>query len=258
MKHFIYFILFITFFQSNAQSIYLSTDSDAESISLATRINAEGLVINELMPSNSETVQDQDGGYDDWVELYNNSDVAISLVGYRLSDKPAEPDKWVFPNATISPKSYIIIWADEEQEQAGLHCNFKLSAAGESVILSDPSGVIIDQVTFPIVGDEKTYGRYPNGTGDFIELNPTYNVQNTIISSTSKTDHGQILVYPNPFSDYIKIDQNNPIHLVRIIDINGKEVYRATTSSKLLDLSHLNPGVYILEINHKKAIKIIK
>ena len=44
------------------------------------------LVINEFMASNETTVTDSEGEYEDWVELYNNSDEEISLNGYFLSD----------------------------------------------------------------------------------------------------------------------------------------------------------------------------
>ena len=43
---------------------------------------AGGLVVNELMADNQTTLQDSEGEFDDWVELYNNSGSDIYLNGY--------------------------------------------------------------------------------------------------------------------------------------------------------------------------------
>src|SRR5690606_32662758 len=61
-------------------------DIDATYITIA-----EGdLVINEIMASNVTTVVDQDGEYDDWLELYNNSTETLSLDNLYLSDDPTD------------------------------------------------------------------------------------------------------------------------------------------------------------------------
>jgi len=221
-------------------------------------LSAGGLVINEIMASNTKTIQDQDGEYDDWIELYNNSDATINLENYKLSDKLDALDKWTFPSATIAPNSYLIIWADEDQEQAGLHCNFKLSASGESVALSDANGTVLDQVTFPILGEEKTYGRYPNGTGNFAELDPTYNAENTVSLATKTSNDFRVNVYPNPFNDKITVDSEHKINSLRIIDVNGRVMLSSNDGSKTISTSNLSPGVYILEINHQKVVKVVK
>ncbi|MFK7781749.1 CotH kinase family protein [Psychroserpens sp.] len=65
------------------------------------------LVVNELMASNATTVADQDGEYDDWVELYNNSSETISLDNLYLSDDPTDLLAWQFPTGiTMAPGEY--------------------------------------------------------------------------------------------------------------------------------------------------------
>ena len=140
---------------------------------------AGNVVINELMASNGTTVADQDGEYDDWIELYNNDSSSIDLGGYYLSDDSTDITQWQFPAGTvIGANDYLIVWADNDENQTGLHTNFKLSASGEDVILSDTSGMIIDQISFTTQVTDSTYGRYPNGTGDFEMMFPTYNDEN--------------------------------------------------------------------------------
>ena len=138
----------------------------------------KSVVINELMPSNS-TIPDQNGEFDDWIELYNLKSGTIDLSGYYLSDNKANPRKWQMPSGTyIVPNGYLIIWADNDTLQTGLHANFKLSASGESVVLSDPGNSIIDEVDFPAPTQELTYSRRPNGTGKFTWQAPSPNTTN--------------------------------------------------------------------------------
>jgi hypothetical protein len=140
--------------------------------------NAE-VVINELMPVNSNTVADNYGEFDDWIELFNKSASTIDLSGYYLSDNHKKPSKWQFPEGTeIGGKGYLIIWADGDSTQFGLHTNFKLSSAGEEVVLTKPDLTIIDKILFPAPTIELSYSRVPNGTGDFKWQYPTFNKSN--------------------------------------------------------------------------------
>jgi hypothetical protein len=137
------------------------------------------VVINELMPLNSTTATDQDGEYDDWIELYNNSDEAIDLSGYYLSDNDNDVTKWQFPEGTtIEGNGYLIIWADNDTLQTGLHACYKLSADGEEVVLSKPNKTVIDEVEFGGVTTEVSYSRIPNGTGSFSWQTPTFDCAN--------------------------------------------------------------------------------
>ena len=46
-----------------------------------------GLVINEWMPFNENEEEDEFGEYNDWIELFNNSNQSINLEGYFISNK---------------------------------------------------------------------------------------------------------------------------------------------------------------------------
>ena len=135
-------------------------------------------VINEFMADNVATVADPSGEYDDWVELYNNGETPFSLNGYFLSDNASDPGQWAFPDTTVAPGEYLVVWTDNDEDQEGLHANFKLSTSGEAIILSDPGMNIIDEVIFGIQKSDTTTGRYPNGTGSFMEMPPTFGSQN--------------------------------------------------------------------------------
>ena len=109
-----------------------------------------GLVINEVMASNTSVIADQNGEFDDWVELYNNNSFSINLNGYYLSDNENDLLKWSFPNVSIAPNSYLIVWCDTAgNTQTGLHTNFRLSSDQEEVYLTDPLGLSLIHISEP-------------------------------------------------------------------------------------------------------------
>jgi hypothetical protein len=137
------------------------------------------VVVNEVMPVNSVTAADQNGEYDDWIELYNLSSSPVNLSGYYLSDNKKEPGKWKFPQGTnIAAKGYLIVWADNDTTETGLHANFKLSSEGEDAVISNPEKTILDKVSFPAQSLELSWSRVPNGTGEFKWQTPTFNKSN--------------------------------------------------------------------------------
>ena len=111
------------------------------------------LVLNEFMASNTVTIQDAFGDYDDWIEIYNHGLEAVDLSDMYLTDDLDETDKWRFaasdPDLTTIPAGgYLLIWADNEPEQGPLHAPFKLSAGGEQIGLYDQEGRLIDAIRF--------------------------------------------------------------------------------------------------------------
>src|SRR4030042_2961181 len=105
---------------------------------LADQSNMEGipLAINEFMASNSDCIQDPQGQYDDWVEIHNYGPDAINIGGMYLTDNLSVPTKWRIPAnktapTTIPEGGYLLIWADNDTTDAGLHANYKLDADGE-------------------------------------------------------------------------------------------------------------------------------
>jgi len=130
------------------------------------------LVINEVMASNNTWIQDPQGQYDDWIEIYNYGVNAVNIGGMYLTDNPSSPTKWQIPvnspsATTIAARGYLLIWADDDITDRGLHANFKLNANGEQIALFDRDGTtLIDSITFPNQTTDISYGRYPDGSDD--------------------------------------------------------------------------------------------
>lgn len=78
---------------------------------LSTISYSQSVIINEFMSSNRSTIADENGDYEDWIELYNTTNDSINLEGWGLSDNESKPYKWVFPNITIAPNDYLLLFA---------------------------------------------------------------------------------------------------------------------------------------------------
>ena len=136
------------------------------------------VIINELMASNTSTLADPQGEFDDWVELHNLSDQEVNLTGRYLSDEPDNPRKWAFPADTaIAPGGYLLVWADEDGTATpGLHASFKLSADGEQIFLTDTDAnlnTILDSVTFGRQETDRSYGRSSADPDEWLIQAPT-------------------------------------------------------------------------------------
>ena len=143
------------------------------------RVQNSPVVINELLPINDNVAADQNGQFEDYIELYNLTDEDVDLSGYYLTDSKKNPKKWQFPDGTyISGNDYLIIWADSDTLQAGLHTNYKLSSDGEKVLLLTPELNIMDETEYPSTVIQQSWARIPNGTGKFEWATPTFNAPN--------------------------------------------------------------------------------
>jgi len=131
-----------------------------------------GLVINEFMADNTAFMDSSDGSYDDWIELYNAGNQTIELKGYYLTDKPANPAEWALPDISIAPGGYLLIWADDDLSDPGLHANFKLSKGGEFVGLYriDGNTVAVDSLSFGSQATNASYGRYPDASSHWYAM----------------------------------------------------------------------------------------
>ncbi|KAA3653667.1 MAG: hypothetical protein DWQ10_18250 [Calditrichaeota bacterium] len=81
------------------------------SVFLLPSLQAQDIVINEVMSSNGNTLADEKNDFPDWIELFNKSEKSIKLEGWLLSDNADELDKWAFPGIEIAPGAYSIIFA---------------------------------------------------------------------------------------------------------------------------------------------------
>jgi len=141
-------------------------------------LNETGVYISEVMASNDSAVANTSAEYVDWIEIYNSSADVVDLSGYGLSDNLGRARKWQFPDGTIIlPGEYKLIWCDGDAAASvsgELHTSYGLmKAGGFSVVLSDPTGKILDKLVLPEVPTNVSYGRTMGREGFFYYDVPT-------------------------------------------------------------------------------------
>ncbi len=86
---------------------------------------------------------------------------------------------------------------------------------------------------------------------------------NIIVTGIKETVKQDILIYPNPVRDYFKIESEETIKIVEIIDSSGRILLRQQVNTGKIEISFENysSGNYLLYIttnNEKITRKIIK
>jgi hypothetical protein len=123
------------------------------------------------MVDNSTVLEDEDGDFSDWVEIYNGGSTPINLVGYGLSDDENDPDKWEFESNVIQPNEFLIVFCSDKDRTFGseLHTNFKLSGSDE-LILTNPQGSILDEKDLESSAFDVSMGYVVDGGGQTAEF----------------------------------------------------------------------------------------
>ena len=145
---------------------YPNTSSGYTAALAANKLPLGDVYISEMLGSNQGSKAAPDGNYYDWVEIHNASGSAVSLAGYGISNNPKNPAKWVFPDITLNPDEYQVVYASglnkaDGQKKNDLHLSFNISAAGESLFLFDASGTLIDKLSAGAFHVDVSYGRSP-------------------------------------------------------------------------------------------------
>lgn len=238
-------------------------EHEYHSLNITIVLPATGdILINELMADNGSTAYDSNGENDDWVELYNSTSTAKDLSGLYLSDDISNLMKWQIPLGTaVNANDVLIIWTDNDSEQSGLHANFKLSSAGESLILSDGT-TIYDQVDFGQQTSDISYARCPDG-GTFTLTWPTFDMLNNCSLGLNELLLSSVTVYPNPTNDLFTI-QSDVSGTYSISDLSGRLIDAGIleTGTTLFNAQNWQAGNYLVRILDKdanaKTIRLIR
>jgi hypothetical protein len=130
---------------------------------------APALQISEFMAVNQKTVQDADGEYSPWIEIYNPTTADVSLNGWALTDDTNNLMQWRFPDVKLldaananESDNFMVVFAsgkDRTDNTAELHTNFRLPASGGYLALVDPSGTIVSVFnSYPAQVADVSYG----------------------------------------------------------------------------------------------------
>ncbi len=219
---------------------------------------AMGVVINEFVASNSGAAgRDAAGDAEDWVELYNPTDAPVRLGGYTLTDNLARPDKWALPDTTIPARGFLVVWADEEQEEGPLHASFKLSASGEALGLYR-AGAALDTLSFGAQAQNVATGRAPDGTGPFRVLRaPTLGLPNAAAVAAAAAPvvpAFTLHAFPNPATGPVTLRFGRAVGVaavVTVFDVLGRPIARfdAPAGAEAVRWeADVPPGLYLVRL----------
>lgn len=225
-----------------------------------TTAGAGDIVINELLTYNATGATDASGAHEDWIELFNTTGNPLGLNGLYISDDPTNHLKCALPDVIVPAYGFLIVWADEDPGSTNeVHANFKLSSAGEVVVLSNASGTVLDSVAFAIIPTDQSYGRCPNGYGPWMTYSsPSFAGWNICPGSVNENEtQSGIAVYPNPAGDVLNVkifDDGAPAYT--LVSSTGELVRSGTFTQKenAIDLSGLADGMYILMVRDENGV----
>jgi len=133
------------------------------------------VVVNEVFSSGSDPLSDPD-----WVELKNIGSSPMDLSGYRVRDDKTTAT--LPAGTTLAAGKYLLIYCDDAPDGGAsdrIHVPFKLGGQDEFYLLA-PDGSSIDGVAWnsTLVTSGRSYGRLPDGTGQYLALTPTPGARN--------------------------------------------------------------------------------
>jgi predicted extracellular nuclease len=146
------------------------------------------LKINEFLAANDQCCDDGNGEMEDFIEIFNPGTENVDIGGLWITDNLSDVSDWEqipttdATTTTVAAAGHIVIWADKDQSSQGiLHTDdIKLSAGGEQIgiiFISGTDTVFVDSLTFGAQTDDISYGRYPDGSDNWIFLIPPAQAQ---------------------------------------------------------------------------------
>ncbi len=215
------------------------------------------LVINEFVASNDSTsmIMDAEGEFEDWIELYNNTDQEIDLFGFYLSDNASNPRKWRFPaGVTIGPNEFLIVWADKNESEEGVHAGFELAKDGEHIVITHQDGTVVDSISYGQQVTNVPSARVPNGTGDFVNQEETFNATNGEMVAVVNPEDLGFSVYPNPANTFVQVtfdetmSTNASLRIRNALGQTISEVALNNSRTHSFAIDKLGEGIYFMEV----------
>lgn len=230
---------------------------------------AAPIKINEVSASNDMLVNDL-FKKDDWVELYNTTDVDLNVNGLYLSDNAAKPTKYQIsaPNdeaAIIPAHGHLIVWCSKREALTDIHASFKLgNDEGSVVVLSSSADFVAnnpayfeanpelkefaDTLHYGPMAYDQTVGRYPDGGNSYYLFHhPTIKYANSI--QNADTFVGKDIISALVETGIVEVATADDKANASYFTVNGVFVGK--------NLKTLPNGIYV-EVSGNRSRKVIK
>jgi hypothetical protein len=248
------------------------------SLLLPVALFAQTLVINEFLASNDAGLQDPQGDFDDWVELYNYGASDVDIAGMFFTD--GDEDLWEIPaefpeETTIEAGGYLVLWFDKDSDDGPLHIEAKLSGGGEAVFMYATDGTtVVDSHEYGEQVEDISEGRESDGADTWVFFEtPTPGASNdgTAVSPADGPDSfGISNAWPNPFNPGTTLEftlSTGEAASVTIFDLLGRKVFVAVdgflpagTQQLTLDFSGYGvpAGVYLAALETASQKDVVR
>ena len=230
----------------------------------------ETVEFSEAVSVNTKYLAGPYGTYHDFIELHNNTDSAIDLTGWYLSDNAKKLRKASLDGMKISAGGYLVIICSSDGVNTPKGYNvagFSLSVGGETVYLSH-GDEIVDSMAIPALGENAAYGRAEGYDGFSLISSPTPGVSNgrridsPTASPVSSVPQG---VYNDISSLTVELSGEGDIYYTTDCSdptVNGKlyttpltlsntTVIRCCAAAEGKTMSEVNDLTYIINENNK-------
>lgn len=156
---------------TNVSDLTGTLPETAPAATAAFTVGAPSIVINEAYSRGADLELD-------WIEVYNNSDIAVNIGGYKIYDNGGQAGtkpKMEFPAGTTLPaRGFYAIVVDDAATALPTGSNFGLGSGGDEVWLESPQGFVIDNMVIPALATGQSFGSKPDGSATrFILLERT-------------------------------------------------------------------------------------
>ena len=193
---------------------YENTEMGYQAYLAAAGLGSGEVRLSELM-SAEKLICGPDGLPCDWVEIENSGAESADLSGMHLTDREGE-GRYTFPEGSVlAPGARLLVWCSGDETKGADHAPFRLSKqGGESVLLTDRNGNVLDRVSLPYLMDDNSYAR----------IDGTWTVTNTPTPGYENTETGYAAwLASTGYADVkIRITEVNPRNLSGLRDADGE------------------------------------
>ena len=167
----------------------------------------QSIKINEVLTHNTQSLQDEYGEHEAWVELANISYSTYNIRGmYLTTDKAvlqpmSAPERMkrmsIIPSGdertSLSGRQHLLLFCNSNPTKGSLHLTVKIDPTKPTwiALYNGNATELIDSVTVPVLAANQSYARRNDGSKDWQVKAPdavTPGIENFIKASESKTD----------------------------------------------------------------------
>lgn len=185
--------------------------------------------------------------YFDWNQNYLLKDRFEQFLGVGNNRTPDEdrPNVWIDSDGKDGKAGILEIKVPSDAKLGNTRMRLKISTTGVFTNLDDPCSS----------GDKHDWEGDIGQTIDY-----TVKVVEGTLGTDEASAQDELKVYPNPVVNTATISYSGKVNAIHVYDISGKLV-KSTGSTKEVNLSSLQSGIYLMQIDTdagKKTVKVVK